>query len=155
MDSVKNSEFLQLGTFLVGNKEFAVNAMSLREIIRYEQPTRVPCAESFVEGAIDFRGTIVPVINLRERFGLPPKAPDSQTRIVNVEVGDMIIGFVVDSMGRMRFFPTSEISPPPSLLSPDETEYVLGVCSIEDNLVLLVDLDKMFPPEFLLNLAQI
>ncbi len=153
MESAKSSQLMQLSTFFVGRKEFAVDALKLREIIRYTEPTKVPCAERFVEGAINFRGVIVPIINMRARLGMPDKAPDQSTRIVNVEIGDIMLGFVVDSMGSMRHFPADEVAPPPALLAPEESQYVLGVCDIEGSLVLLVDLEKMFSTEFLSSLA--
>lgn len=146
---------LQLGTFSLGEEEFGVDILKLREIIRIMQITKVPCADGFVEGAINLRGSIIPIINLRARFGLPPKEFDRQTRIINMEVNGLIVGFIVDSVGQARRIPAKLVEPPPPVIASMDSEYIIGVTNFNDRLLILLDIDKLISIELLESLSQL
>lgn len=149
-----NADTLQLGTFMVGGEEFGVDILKLREIIRVMPITKVPCADGFVEGAINLRGQIIPIINLRKRFGLPFKEFDKDTRIINMEVNDYVVGFIVDSVGQVRRIPGYLVEPPPAVIASVDSEYIHGVAKVDDRLLILLDMARLVTDELLESLAQ-
>ena len=94
MDQTKrlDDELLQLVTFSIGEEEFGVDILKVQEIIRTMEITKVPRAEAFVEGVINLRGKVIPILDLRRRFKLPSKAHDKHTRIIVIEMNNMIVG---------------------------------------------------------------
>lgn len=87
----QDDELLQLVTFSIGEEEFGVNILKVQEIIRTMEITKVPRAPEFVEGVINLRGKVIPIIDLRRRFGLAPKAHDKNTRIIVIEINNIIV----------------------------------------------------------------
>ena len=150
-----NADTLQLGTFIVGGEEFGVDILKLREIIRIMPITKVPCADGFVEGAINLRGQIIPIINLRKRFGLPGKEFDRDTRIINMEVNNFVVGFIVDSVGQVRRISGNLVEPAPAVVATVDSEYINGVAKIEDRLLILLDMGKLVSDELLQSLVQL
>jgi purine-binding chemotaxis protein CheW len=114
----------------------------VQEIIRVQQLTRVPNSPDFVEGVINLRGKVIPVIALRKRFGLQILAQDKQTRIVVVEVKGTVLGFMVDSVSEVLRIPADTVEPPPRL-GKVEREYVSGVGKLNDRLLILLDVDRL------------
>jgi purine-binding chemotaxis protein CheW len=114
----------------------------VQEIIRVQQLTRVPNSPDFVEGVINLRGKVIPVIALRKRFGLEILAQDKQTRIVVVEVKGTVLGFMVDSVSEVLRIPADTVEPPPRL-GKVEREYVSGVGKLNDRLLILLDVDRL------------
>ena len=103
----QDDELLQLVTFSIGEEEFGVNILKVQEIIRTMEITKVPRAPEFVEGVINLRGKVIPIIDLRRRFGLAPKAHDKNTRIIVIEINNIIVGFVVDAVSEVLRIPAS------------------------------------------------
>jgi purine-binding chemotaxis protein CheW len=138
-----SGSLLQLVTFTISNEEFGLDILRVQEIIRTMEITRVPRAPEFVEGVINLRGKVIPIIDLRRRFGMESKKHDSQTRIIVVEIHTMIVGFVVDSVSEVLRIQSSTVEPPPAVVSGIESEYISGVGKLEDRLLILIDLDKL------------
>ena len=153
--SERQDELIQLGTFRLDEEEFGVDILKLREILRIMPITKVPCADGFVEGAINLRGNIIPIVNLRARFGLPCRPFDSQTRIINMEVNGLIVGFIVDSVGQVRRIPAKMVEPPPPVIASVDSEYIIGVADFNERLLMLLDIDKLISPDLLTSLSQI
>jgi purine-binding chemotaxis protein CheW len=137
------SEVLQLVSFKVGNEEFGVNILQVQEINRLVQITKVPNSPDFVEGVINLRGKVIPVINLRKRFGLETQGYDKNTRIIVVELEDKVIGFLVDSVKEVLRISRNLIEPPPSVISGIDSEYITGIAKLDDRLLILLDLEKV------------
>ncbi len=137
-----HEEVLQLVGFQVGDEEFGINILRVQEIIRAQQLTRVPNSPEFLEGVMNLRGKIIPVIALRKRFGLEEAPPDKQNRIVVVEIQGAVLGFVVDAVSEVLRIPADTIEPPPRL-GPVEREYVAGVGKLGDRLLILLDADRL------------
>jgi purine-binding chemotaxis protein CheW len=135
-------ELLQLVGFHVGGEEFALDVLRVQEIIRLQELTRVPSSPEFMEGVMNLRGKIIPVIALRKRFGLDVVPPDKQTRIVVVEVKGTVLGFVVDSVSEVLRISADTVEPPPRLGKVDR-EYVSGVGKLDDRLLILLDVDRL------------
>jgi len=137
-----HDELLQLVSFHIGGEEFGLNILRVQEIIRVQQLTRVPNSPDFVDGVINLRGKVIPVIALRKRFGLEDLPHDKQTRIVVVEVHGTVLGFIVDSVSEVLRIPADTVEPPPRL-GKVEREYVSGVGKLDNRLLILLDVDRL------------
>ena len=149
----RDGDIYQLVTFSIGSEEFGVDI--LKVIIRTMEITKVPKAPEFVEGVINLRGTVIPIIDLRRRFGLEPKAGDTSTRIIVIEINGMTVGFVVDSVSEVLRIPANTVEPAPAVVSGLDSDYISGVGKLEDRLLILLDLDKLLSSEDIENLAAI
>ncbi|OIN99041.1 MAG: chemotaxis protein CheW [Desulfovibrionaceae bacterium CG1_02_65_16] len=138
-----DGSLLQLVTFKVAEEEFGLEILKVQEIIRTMEITKVPRSPEFVEGVINLRGKVIPIIDLRRRFGLETRAHDQQTRIVVIELGIMVVGFVVDSVSEVLRIPAATVEPPPAIVSGIDSEYISGVGKLPDRLLILLDLDKL------------
>lgn len=139
----KDSTLLQLVTFHIGEEEFGVEILKVQEIIRTMAITRVPKAPDFVEGVINLRGKVIPIIDLRKRFGMMAQEHDKHTRIIVIEINGVIVGFVVDSVSEVLRIPANTVEPPPAIISGIESEYISGVGKLADRLLILLDLDRL------------
>ena len=136
------TELLQLVSFHLGAEEYGIEILSVQEIIRMMDLTRVPNSPGFVEGVINLRGKVIPVIGMRKRFGLAAMEHTAQTRIIVVEVDGTVVGFVVDSVNEVLRIPADTVEPPPRLAKVDR-EMVKGVGKLENRLLLLLDVQKL------------
>jgi purine-binding chemotaxis protein CheW len=150
----KDDELIQLVTFSIGEEEFGVDILKVQEIIRTMEITKVPRAQVFVEGVINLRGKVIPIIDLRRRFGLSSKAHDKHTRIIVIEINNMIVGFVVDSVSEVLRIPSGTVEPPPPVVAGVDSEYISGVGKLQDRLLILLDLDKLLSSEDIEALTQ-
>ncbi|WP_027187204.1 chemotaxis protein CheW [Desulfovibrio cuneatus] len=151
----QDDELLQLVTFSIGEEEFGVDILKVQEIIRTMEITKVPRAQNFVEGVINLRGKVIPIIDMRRRFGLDSKAHDQHTRIIVIEINNMIVGFVVDSVSEVLRIPASTVEPPPPVVAGLESEYISGVGKLHDRLLILLDLDKLLSGEDMESIGQL
>jgi purine-binding chemotaxis protein CheW len=138
-----SDELLQLVRFNIGDEDFGVDILKVQEINRMLEVTRVPNAPTYIDGVINLRGKVIPIVNLRERFHMPRKERDKQTRIIIVELSGKTVGFLVDGVNEVLRIPKSVTEPPPSLTTGTETEYITGVGKLDDQLLLLLDLEKV------------
>jgi purine-binding chemotaxis protein CheW len=136
------AEVLQLVSFQVGHEEFGMDILKVQEIIRTQNLTRVPNLPDFVDGIINLRGRVIPVIGLRKCFGLVARQEDKDRRIVVVEVNGMILGFVVDSVSEVLRVPHEAIEPP-AKLGKAARDYISGIAKLDSRLLLLLDLDRL------------
>jgi purine-binding chemotaxis protein CheW len=130
-------------TFGLGNENYAVNILKVQEINRTKEITRVPNAPSYVDGVINLRGRVMPVINLRRIFGLPDRENDAQTRIMIMDIQGITIGLVVDSVSEVLRIPASIVEPTPPMASDVNTEFITGIAKLEDRLIILLDVDRL------------
>ncbi|MBI4804131.1 MAG: chemotaxis protein CheW [Desulfovibrio sp.] len=151
----QDAELMQLVTFSIGEEEFGVDILKVQEIIRMMEITKVPRAPEFVEGVINLRGKVIPIIDLRRRFGLSARGHDKHTRIIVIEINNMIVGFVVDSVSEVLRIPSSTVEPPPPVVSGMESEYISGVGKLEDRLLILLDLDRLLSREETVSLTNV
>lgn len=143
-DKKKSSgDLLQLVSFQLGNEEFGIDILIVQEINRMLEITKVPKSPDYVDGVINLRGRVIPVINLRKRFGLPEKQRDKQSRIVVVNISNRVVGMVVDAVSEVLRLPANTIEPPPPMVSGIESEFINGVGKIGDKLLILLDLNKL------------
>lgn len=145
---------VQLVTFRLGQEEFGLDVFKVHEILRYQAPTAMPRAPEFVEGVLDVRGALVPVVDLRRRFELPEPAVDDDTRIVLVDFHGERLGLVVDAVTEVLRAPETAVSPPPSYFRGLAAEFIRGIVRLEGRLVVLIDLDRILSTQERLALQQ-
>jgi purine-binding chemotaxis protein CheW len=136
-------EVQQLVSFKIGDEEFGVDILRVQEINRMISVTRVPNAPPFVEGIINLRGKVIPIVELRKRLGMEPRERDNNTRIVVVDVNGRTIGFIVDAVNEVLRVPTSVIEPPPALTAGIDAEFITAIGKLEDRLLILLDLERV------------
>lgn len=141
------NEILQLVSFKIGDAEFGVDILKVQEINKMMELTIVPNTPPFIEGVVNLRGRIIPVINLRSRLGLKPKEYNSETRIIVVELEDKTIGFIVDEVKEVLRIPKSITEQPPEIVSGVDAEYITAIGKLEDRLLILLELDKILTIE--------
>jgi len=133
----------QLVTFLLGTEEFGVDIMKVQEIIRIPPITRVPKAPSFVEGVINLRGNVIPVVNLRVRFGMPSDEETDLSRIVVLQVAGKVFGVRVDGVTEVLRLDSASIEPPPPVALGMDSNFIRGVGKIGERLLILLNLDQL------------
>ncbi|HEX3467641.1 MAG TPA: chemotaxis protein CheW [Candidatus Elarobacter sp.] len=136
-------ETIQVVSFKLGAEEYGVDIAQVQEINRMVSVTHVPRAPHFMEGVINLRGQLIPIIDLRTRFGMPRAEHTKNTRIVVTEIGTKRVGMVVDSVSEVLRLPIEQIEDAPEMLSGVDTEYIRGVGKIEDRLIILLDLARI------------
>lgn len=134
---------LQLVTFRLGNEEFSLDILKVQEIIRHMDLTRVPKTPDFVDGVINLRGRVIPVLDLRKRFGLPKDENTNETRIIVVDVDNRTVGLKVDAVSEVLRLPADTVEPPPAIITGVESEYIKGVGKLDGRLLILLDVAKI------------
>lgn len=134
---------LQWVTFRLGNETYGINVMQVREVLRYSEIAPVPGAPSYVIGIINLRGNVVTVIDTRERFGLEPSEVTDNTRIVILESDDQVIGIMVDAVAEVVYLRASEIETAPNVGNADSSRYIQGVCHKDDELLILIEIERL------------
>jgi len=140
---------LQLVGFRIGNETFGVRIGAVREIVRVPEITAVPSAPEMIEGVINLRGKIIPVMDLRKRFGQSDIQPDKKNRILVVELEGKLVGLIVNAASEVLKISPSEIEPPGNVFAEGESSYVTGVGKLKGRLIILLDIAKLLHrPEF-------
>ena len=135
---------LQLVTFKLDQEEFGVEILKVHEIIRMMEITKIPNSPDFVKGVINLRGKIIPIVSLRQKFGIRLDDEESNNlRIVVIELNSIVVGFMVDSVSEVLKIEKNIIEPPPEVLSGVDSTYITGVAKLEDRLLILLDLEKL------------
>ena len=133
----------QLVVFDLSTEAYGVDIGAVREIIRMQDITRVPRTPEFVEGVINLRGKVIPVVDLRKRFGLPAEEESKENRIVVVDIGAQDIGVVVDAVTEVLRIATESVEPPASVITTADSEYLLGIAKLDSRLIILLDLEQV------------
>ncbi len=147
---------LQLVTFRVAEEEYGVDILSVQEIIRHTGITKVPSAPAFVEGILNLRGKVIPIIDMRKRFGLASREPDQQTRIVVFALESGVMGCLVDSVSEVLRLPFSMVDAAPAVVSGVDSQYIRGVGRLggerDGRLLILLDSEQVLSVEELESL---
>ncbi len=140
---------LQVVGFRIGNETYGVRIAAVREIVRVPEITAVPSAPDLIEGVINLRGKIIPVMDLRKRFGQTDIQPDKKNRILVVELDNKLLGLIVNAASEVLKIPPSEIEAPGSVFAEGESGYVTGVGKLKGRLIILLDISKLLHrPEY-------
>ncbi len=147
MTSVVDQAFIKVIVFQLASKEYAIPVSNVQGIEKIMHITRVPKAERYVKGVINLRGVVTPIIDLRERFGLPSTEYIDSTRIIIVTLDDMEVGFVVDSANDVMDIPVGAIENQPNVAGSIEVDFISGVAKMENRLLILLQLEKVLNPD--------
>ncbi|MDD2031132.1 chemotaxis protein CheW [Pseudomonas sp. 39167] len=147
--SLKGSEdpILQWVTFKLDNETYGINVMRVQEVLRYTEIAPVPGAPSYVLGIINLHGNVVTVIDTRQRFGLNSTEVNDNTRIVIIEADKQVVGILVDSVAEVVYLRQSEIETAPNVGNEESAKFIQGVCNKNNELLILVELEKMMSEE--------
>ena len=145
--NIADTEIRQLISFTVGGEEYGLDLLRVKEVIRITQITWLPKAPSCVKGIINLRGEVIPIIDLRERFGLAQQESTALTRVIVVEVEGRPVGMVVDSASQVVRIPADQIDPPPPVLGGFSQEFITGVGKLDDKLIILLNADAVLTVE--------
>lgn len=137
----------QIVVFKLHDQLYGVNIASVLEIIRVETVTRVPGTPHFIEGIINLRGRVVPVMDLGGRFGLPRSGVSDSTRVIIVEAGGVTTGMIVDSVSEVLRLPSSSLEPVPALIAGAGLEALKGVALVDQRMIIILDLGKLLYDE--------
>ncbi len=145
----KDSDGLeQMVTFSLGAEEFGVNILQVQEINRMVEITQVPQTDRFVKGIINLRGKVIPIIDLRTKFGMEEKEYDNHSRIVVVETGDETVGLVVDSVAEVLRVPAGSLEDAPDLISNHgggtaNSDFIKAIVKLDERLLVYLDVGKI------------
>lgn len=146
---------LQLVAFCLQGEEFAVDIQKVREVLKITQITPLPQSPEFIEGVINLRGEVLPVVDLRKRFRLTGTGEAGKARIIIVEIEEGLVGLIVDSVTEVLHLKSTAVEPPPRRLSGGKTEFIQGVGKLGDRLLIILNLEKILSGEEQLGLEQL
>ena len=134
---------IQLVVFRLGEEEFGVDILRVQEIIRMLKITDVPNSPDYIEGVVNIRGKIIPIVDLKKRLNLVSKERDNDTRIIVVELDDKTVGFIVDQVSEVLRIESDIIETPPKMVGGIDSEYITSVAKLDDKLLILLDLNRL------------
>ena len=149
--AIQGDDERQLVVFDLADEAYGVNIGTVREIIRMQQITQVPRTPDYVEGVINLRGKVIPVIDMRKRFGFPVAEHTKDTRIVVIDIGGADIGATVDAVTEVLRLGADSIEPPSAVISGNDSDYLLGIAKLETRLIILLDLQRALSAESMSN----
>jgi purine-binding chemotaxis protein CheW len=138
---------MQLVSFRLAREEYAVEITRVQEIILMGEITRVPQSPAFIQGLINLRSTVIPIVDLRLRFGLPRQEPTDETRIMVVNVSGRTIGVIVDAVSEVLRISREQIVPPPPTVAGLGYQYLTGLVKLDNRLLILLEIDKILGDE--------
>lgn len=138
----------QFVIFRLGEEEYGISILTVKEITEYKKTTKVPNTPDFINGIINLRGSIIPVIDLKKRFGLECEEINSSNRVIIANVDEKQVGFIVDEASQVISLDNKDIEKPPEIVSGIDRKYVIGVGKLSDEkIIILLDLAKLFSDE--------
>ncbi|OGS17134.1 MAG: chemotaxis protein CheW [Elusimicrobia bacterium RIFOXYA2_FULL_50_26] len=142
-DEKKSAEIVQLVVAELSREEYGIPITQVQEIIKIPEITRIPNMPEFIEGVINLRGKIIPIIDLRKRFKLTQKQKDEEARIVITTIGGQPVGLVADSVSEVIRLSAEAIDPVPSVISHINSEYLSGVGKLDKRIIILLNMEKV------------
>jgi len=153
-DAAHQTGSMQLVSFTLGDETYGIEITKIREIILVGEITQIPETPPYVKGLINLRSTVIPVIDLRTRFSLAAAELTSESRIMVLHVGSRTIGIVVDSVNEVLRVTQQEISPAPRTVTSSGNGYMTGLVRLKEDLLILLDVDRLFGDEESLTLVD-
>ncbi len=138
---------MQLVSFRLAQEEYGIEITKVQEIILMGEITRVPQTPDYIKGLINLRSTVIPIVDLRLRFGLSQQEATDETRIMVVNVAGKTIGIIVDAVSEVLRISQEQIAPPPPTVAGLGREYLTGLVKLESRLLILLDIDKILGEE--------
>jgi purine-binding chemotaxis protein CheW len=129
--------------FTLGQEEYGIDIQKVSEIRSYEAPTRIASAPEFVKGVINLRGLIVPIVDMRIKFNVGEPTYNQFTVVIILNIGHRVVGMVVDSVSDVTILTPDQVKPAPEITSTLNTEYIVGLGTIDERMLILVDIDRL------------
>jgi purine-binding chemotaxis protein CheW len=145
----------QLVVFELANEHYGVEISSVESIIKMQEITRIPHSPAFVEGITNLRGLVLPVIDLRKRFGLESQVTSRDSRIMVVALGTVKVGMIVDAVSEVLRVPSESIEPPPSMTTTSRANFITGIAKLNDVLVILLDMTRILTTDEQVELSSV
>jgi purine-binding chemotaxis protein CheW len=145
--AVLHADMLQLVTFKLDGQKYAVDILKVQEINNMKEITSIPNAPAYLEGAINLRGKVIPVLNLRKKFGFEENANSELRKIVIMDVRGVIMGLIVDAVSDVLRVNRDVVEPPPPVSSNVSSEFISGIAKLPEGLVILLDMDRLLDAE--------
>ena len=133
----------QVVTFHLGKEEYAIDILQVQEIVMMTEITRMPRAPRFIEGIVNLRGQMIPIIDMRKRFDMGTSEHTQDTRIIIVDIGQEIVGMIVDGVRDVIRLPDSAVSPPPPMIKGISAEYLRGIGQFDERLLIMLELGRV------------
>ena len=130
-------------TFTLGSEEYGVNILKVQEIRGYEKPTAIANAPAYIKGVVNLRGTIVPILDMRIKFNLGEPSYDQFTVVIILNVSERVIGIVVDGVSDVIGLALEQVRPAPEFSSTFDTQYITGLGTVDERMLILVDMEKL------------
>ncbi len=146
---------VQMAVFLLEDQPYGVDIHKIKQIIRPLKITRLPQGPQFLEGVVDLRGVVIPVVDMRKRFSLPPLDEEKERKVIIVSVSRKILGIIVDEVTEVISVSKKELQPPPSVIRGVEADYLNAVCKYNDNILLILNLDELLTSEEKVSLEAV
>jgi purine-binding chemotaxis protein CheW len=146
-DSARDRATYQFVGFRLDGEDYAIAITKIQEIIVMKPITRIPQMPAFIEGLINLRGSVIPIVNLRTLFGLPARELDDETRTIIVNVGDRTIGYIVDEVTQVMRIAGEQIQPAPVTITAVSKQHIAGLARLEDRLLIILEIDRLLKPE--------
>lgn len=140
--------------FKLGDEEYGIDILSVQEIRGYESVTRIANAPAFLKGVLNLRGVIVPVVDMRIKFNLANPTYDATTVVIVLNLGKATVGMVVDSVSDVSNLSSDQIRPAPDLGAAVSADYLLGLCTLGERMLILVDIGRLISSSELLGYAD-
>lgn len=145
-------------TFKIDEEYFTVNVHNVREILEYSKITKMPDSPDFMRGILNVRGSVIPVVDLRLKFGMEATVPKTTTRIIVLEIKgegrDLVIGSLADAVKEVIEIPPAQIEPPPDIGTRWKKDYIMGVGQYQDEFIMILDIKKLFSISELTSMDQ-
>jgi len=135
----------ELIAFRIGDQEFTVNIMSVREIRGWTSATPMPRSPAYMKGVINLRGVVLPIIDLSLRLGMKPAEPTPRHVIIVAQVGEKVVGLLVDAVSDILTVTDDNIQPTPEIASDLERSFARGILAIDNRMICVIELESLFP----------
>lgn len=149
------SKSFQIVSFTVGKEEYGVHIEDVQEIVRMPSITRLPQTESFIKGVINLRGNVIPVIDMRERFGMEKTEYTGTTRVIVVKMEEKLVGMIVDTVSQVLELSQDDVSDPPEIIHGLSREYIEGIGRVNDAMIILLRIQKVLTAEEIGKLSNV
>ncbi len=143
LDDTDSLDILQLVSFKLDEIEYGIDILSVHEILRIPEITRLPNTPEYIKGVINLRGNVIPVVDIRLRFGMQQVALTELSRIIVVEIGEKLVGLLVDNVHQVIRLSRSRIDEPHDLIEGISTEFISGIGRLQDRLIVILRLDNI------------
>ncbi|MFC5478002.1 chemotaxis protein CheW [Massilia sp. Mn16-1_5] len=146
-NTLMNDGVLEALAFKLGNEEYGIKILKVQEIRGYESVTRIASAPEHVKGVVNLRGTIVPIVDMRIKFKLGEPTYNQFTVVIILNIQDRVVGMVVDSVSDVISLTADQIKPAPDMGGALNTDYLVGLGTVDERMIILVDIDRLMSSE--------